>query len=83
MVKTILEVGNPGVGKPGRPYIVKVNLRGYFAPEKQKKQTDAEVDMSHPTTKSVDDKHVRLPADKIKGEGETFIDHMSNNHHPI
>ena len=32
MVKTILEVGESGTGKPGRPYIVKVNLLGYFAP---------------------------------------------------
>ena len=83
VVKTILEVGNPGVGKPGRPYIVKVNLRGFFAPEKKNKVTDAEVDMSNIITKSVDEKHIRIPADDIKGEGETFIDHLSNNHPPI
>jgi len=29
-------------GKPGKPYIVKVNLIGYFAPEEKKKTTDDE-----------------------------------------
>ena len=29
--KTILEVGESGTGKPGRPYIVQVNILGYFA----------------------------------------------------
>lgn len=31
-VKTILEVGESNTGKPGRPFIVSVNLIGYFAP---------------------------------------------------
>tara|TARA_B110000285_G_scaffold217279_1_gene265452 strand:+ start:391 stop:507 length:117 start_codon:yes stop_codon:yes gene_type:complete len=38
---------------------VKVNIRGYFAPEKKEKLKDSEVDMSNPTTKSVEEKHVR------------------------
>ena len=40
VVKTILEVGQSGVGKPGRPYIVKVNLMGYFAPQDPKTDKD-------------------------------------------
>ena len=31
----ILEVGESGLGKPGKPYIVKVNLLGYFAPKEE------------------------------------------------
>ena len=31
-IKTIMEVGQNYTGKPGRPFIVFVNLLGYFAP---------------------------------------------------
>jgi len=43
VVKTIMEVGQREGGKPGRPYIVKVNLIGYFAPgagAEEKKEGD-------------------------------------------
>ena len=42
MVKTILEVGQQGTGKPGKPYIVKVNLLGYFAPSEESKEDSAQ-----------------------------------------
>ena len=73
MIKTILEVGEGGLGKPGRPYIVKVSLLGYFAP----KDEDAIAPPEEFKTKSVDDSHIRLPADIIKGKGEIFVDHMA------
>ena len=34
--KTIMDVGEKYTGKPGRPFIVFVNLIGYFAPVKEK-----------------------------------------------
>jgi hypothetical protein len=69
VIKTILEVGESGLGKPGKPYIVKVNLLGYFAP-KEEGQAPEEF-----KTKKVEDTHIRHPAEKIKGKGEVFVDH--------
>jgi len=42
VIKTILEVGHQGTGKPGKPYIVKVNLLGYFAPTEESKDDSAQ-----------------------------------------
>jgi hypothetical protein len=72
VVKTILEVGDGGLGKPGRPYIVKVNLLGYFAPKRELLTPPEEI-----KTKSVEDTHIRYAADEIKGQGEVFVDHTS------
>ena len=33
-----MEVGDNSLGKPGWPYIVKVNLIGYFAPKNIKSE---------------------------------------------
>jgi hypothetical protein len=66
-------VGESGLGKPGRPYIVKVSLLGYFAPEVELSGAPEET-----KTKNVDDSHIRLPADIIKGRGEVFVDHSTS-----
>jgi hypothetical protein len=61
VVKTILEVGEGGLGKPGKPYIVKVSLLGYFAPKEEG------VAPEEYKIKNVEDTHIRVPADDIKG----------------
>lgn len=35
VTKTIVNPGDNSSGKPGKPYIVQVNLMGYFAPNKK------------------------------------------------
>ena len=67
VVKTILEVGENNCGKPGRPYIVKVTLKAYFAKE--------ESFQANEVTKEVTDTHVRIPADELNDVGEVFIDY--------
>lgn len=46
VTKTIIVPGDNSMGKPGKPYIVKVNLIGYFAPSKVEKK-DESVDASN------------------------------------
>ena len=55
-------------GKPGRPFIVKVSVLGYFAPGEHAANPESE------EIKKVTDKHVRIAADDIKGRGEIFLD---------
>lgn len=68
MTKTILKPGGNTTGKPGKPYIVKVTLLGYFAPTVETLQPAS-------TVKSVDDVRERVPADEIEGIGQVFVDH--------
>lgn len=88
VTKTILHPGDRFLGKPGKPYIVKVKLMGYFAPEKVKEvieSEEAEVEVeatetsenidSSIKTKKVTDKHLRFAADDIGCQGETFVNH--------
>jgi hypothetical protein len=70
VTKTIIETGNSLTGKPGRPFIVKVSLLGYFAPGEHA----ANPESTDETTKKVTDKHIRVAADDIKERGEIFLD---------
>ena len=63
VVKTILEVGEQFTGKPGRPYIVKVNLIGYFAPDDPNKEEGKEGDQGVRT--KTPGKHIRISAEDI------------------
>ena len=59
---------------------MKVNLKGYFAPEEetqQKKKERAE------RIKTEGSKFFRETADKIKGVGEVFVDHSEEACEPI
>jgi hypothetical protein len=46
VTKTILIPGDNYAGKPGKPYIVKVNLLGYFAPDKPKSKLESKEDIN-------------------------------------
>jgi len=72
VTKTILEVGDPLAGKPGRPFIVKVSVLGYFAPGEHAANFGSNPETEE--TKQVTDKHVRIAADDITGRGEIFLD---------
>lgn len=71
VIKTIMEVGEMGTGKPGRPYIVKIQLIGYFA--KQDEIEESKVGIGAPP--NVNESHIRTPPDEIKEKGEQFVDH--------
>jgi len=62
-------VGENYVGKPGRPYIVKVTLKGYFAKELEKVEENS-------GTKDINETHQRIPADEINEIGEEFMDYQ-------
>jgi hypothetical protein len=60
VTKTILVPGSNQGGKPGKPYIVKVSLVGFFAPEEERNTEKTETQ-----TKDVSEVHVRVAADEI------------------
>ena len=66
VIKTIMEVGEMGTGKPGRPYIVKIQLIGYFA--KQDEIEEAKVGIG--ASPNINESHIRTPPDIIKEKGE-------------
>ena len=68
-MKTILEVGDNHLGKPGRPYIVKVTLKGYFAKDEREKVEE------NWKTLDVNATHIRVPADELKDIGEVFVEY--------
>lgn len=78
VTKTIIEAGSQTGGKPGRPYIVKVSLLGYFAPgtgRYKAEAADEEGSDSTLKTKDVSEIHVRERADVVDGRGEVFVNH--------
>lgn len=77
VTKTILVPGDNSLGKPGKPYIVKVSLLGYFAPKEAVKDPENEEtkETASIKTKEVSETHIRVAADDIEGRGEVFVDH--------
>lgn len=71
VTKTIQKAGESNTGKPGKPYIVKVTLQGYFAPV-----NSADNSKSEETPKILEGEvYERVAADEINGKGEVFVDH--------
>lgn len=64
--------GDNSSGKPGKPYIVKVSLLGFFAPKSE------EITREETVTKSVHSTHYRNAPDDISAKGEVFVDHWEN-----
>ena len=54
---------------------MKVSLLGYFAPSEQTEETEEPASTAAIKTKEVTQKHQRISADKIEGQGEVFVDH--------